>query len=67
MFRWTKEGTVETISETVGLGSRSDEDGFRNDGVVLDEQLSAAHLAVEKSCEQGGCEGLPPTMKVRAS
>ena len=57
------------MAPQVGLGlGRSGEDGFRNDGVVLDQQLSAAHLAVEKSCEQGGCEGLPPTMKVsRAS
>ena len=70
MFRWTKEGKVELISEHIfGLDSSSSsrsEDGFQNDEVVFDPRLAAAHLAVEKSCDEGGCEDLPPTMKVRA-
>ena len=65
MFRWTKEGKVELISERVGLGTRSDE-GFQNDEVIFDSRLAAANLAVEKNCEEGSCEDLPPTMKVRA-
>lgn len=68
MFRWTKEGGVELISEHDVVGpSRSradDDDEFQNDEVVFDEQLAAAHLAVEKSCDEGGCENLPQTMKV---
>ena len=66
MFRWTKEGNVELISDFVGVSSRraTDRDGFQNDEVVFDQQLAAAQLAAEKNCEEGNCEDMPSTMKV---
>ena len=66
MFRWTKEGNVELISDFVGVSSSraADRDGFQNDEVVFDQQLAAAQLAAEKNCEEGNCEDMPSTMKV---
>ena len=49
MFRWTKEGNVEAISEQFGTNRAGD--GFENDEVLP----PMAQLATAKNCDSGNC------------